>query len=130
NTISEVTFFWMVPRTRPASEFHSTWSPRLNSRAIARPSRNRPPSSLPACRCLLLNHGLQCLPTLQAGQHSAADREHRDPGNARLVVGVPQCSLVGLPVLPGPQGLCELGLVQPDLARQPRQHADVADVPA
>src|SRR5665213_4528474 len=27
--ISEVCFFLMVPRTRPASEFHSTWSPIL-----------------------------------------------------------------------------------------------------
>jgi hypothetical protein len=31
NVIFEVTFFLIVPRTRPASEFHSTWSPTLKS---------------------------------------------------------------------------------------------------
>src|SRR5262249_40355843 len=34
NSISEVIFFWMMPVTRPASEFHATWSPRLNVFAI------------------------------------------------------------------------------------------------
>src|SRR5665213_1206235 len=29
--IGELCFFWIVPRTRPASEFHSTWSPTLKS---------------------------------------------------------------------------------------------------
>ena len=28
---SEMTFFMTVPRTRPGSEFHETWSPRLNA---------------------------------------------------------------------------------------------------
>jgi hypothetical protein len=34
NRTSETTFFRMTPRTRPASEFHSTWSPLLNVLAI------------------------------------------------------------------------------------------------
>lgn len=29
------TFFTIVPRTRPASEFHSTWSPRLKLFAMS-----------------------------------------------------------------------------------------------
>src|SRR5262245_55607325 len=67
---------------------------------------------------LLLDHRLQRLPVLQAGQYLLADHEHRDAADARLLVGVTQRPLVRFPVLPGPQRLLELLLVQPDLAGQ------------
>lgn len=45
NFTSETTFLTIVPRTRPASEFHSTWSPRLNvwDIVVSLPVRRRIP---------------------------------------------------------------------------------------
>jgi hypothetical protein len=65
---------------------------------------------------------------LQAGQRLTADHEHGHPGDACLLVGVPEGLLMRLSIFPGPQGLLEPLLVQPDLAGQPGQHVDPADV--
>ena len=86
------------------------------------------PITLPCSSPFLLDHRLQRLPVLQAGQHLLADHEHRHAADARLLVGVSQRPLMGFPVLPGPQRLLELLLIQPDLAGQLGQYADVADV--
>src|SRR5438876_7975619 len=69
---------------------------------------------------LLLNDRLQRFLVLHAGERLVADHEHRDAGDPRFLVGVPQRPLVRLPVLPGPQRLAERLLVQPDLAGQLR----------
>src|SRR6516164_6156019 len=69
---------------------------------------------------LRLNHRLQRFPVLQASQKLAADHEHRNAGDA--------CLLVCVPVLAGTQSLLELQLVQSGFTCQLRQHGDLADV--
>src|SRR5262249_10877198 len=60
---------------------------------------------------LFPNHFLQRPLVLQAGQHSFADDEHGNAGDACLLVGVPQRLPVRLLVLAGPQRLLELLLI-------------------
>ena len=45
-------------------------------------------SARPVRSQLLLDHCLQRLPVLQAGQHPVADHEHRHPAHAGLFIGV------------------------------------------
>ena len=48
--VGRVTFFVMIPRTLPASEFHSTWSPRLNDFFIQTQLFSNPARALPRTR--------------------------------------------------------------------------------
>src|SRR5262249_60339831 len=82
----------------------------------------------PSSACLFPARGCRLSFPRQAVRPPAADPNPGPPGAPPPPVGAPRPPPVRPPVLPGPQRLLEPLLVQPDLARQPRQHVDLADV--
>ncbi len=71
NVISEITFFLTVPRTLPASEFHSTWSPGLKSCVIAQYFR-----AYQLVMCYTSFPVQKCHSLYQAADRSSNDAQH------------------------------------------------------